>query len=151
MADKPIDKACCLGREVKRCIRGLKREGFRFVHVINSPEQLENVEIVRTRLWNDRRDEHGPFDIIGDIHGCFDELLNLLTKLGYQKTDGTLIHPDGRKAAFLGDFCGAFYCALTKVLPGGLTRWQRHGHFVPLLVQLSVSLPRASGSWHQSL
>ncbi|MCX4346703.1 MAG: polynucleotide kinase-phosphatase [Lachnospiraceae bacterium] len=92
-------------REVKRCIRGLKREGFRFVHVINSPEQLENVEIVRTKLWNDRRDEHGPFDIIGDIHGCFDELLNLLTKLGYKKTDGTLIHPDGRKAAFLGDFC----------------------------------------------
>lgn len=91
--------------EVKRSIRGLKREGFRFVYVINSLEQLENTEIVRTRLWNDKKDEHGPFDIIGDIHGCCDELELLLDKLGYVKTDGIYAHPEGRKAAFLGDFC----------------------------------------------
>lgn len=92
-------------REVKRSIRGLKREGFRFVYVINSFEQLEHTEIIRTKLWNDKREEHGPFDIIGDIHGCFDELVALLTKLGYEKTGGSFAHPDGRKAAFLGDFC----------------------------------------------
>ncbi len=92
-------------REVKRCIRGLKREGFRFVYVINSTKQLENLEVVRTRLWNDRRDEHGPFDIIGDIHGCYDELILLLNKLGYRETEVGFSHPEGRKAAFLGDLC----------------------------------------------
>ena len=92
-------------RDVKRCIRGLKREGFRFVYVINSLEQLEHTEIIRTKLWNDKKDWHGPFDIIGDIHGCCDELKLLLEKLGYVKTDGVYAHPDGRQAAFLGDFC----------------------------------------------
>lgn len=92
-------------RDVKRSIKGLKREGFRFVYVINSLDQLENAEVIRTKLWNDKRDEHGPFDIIGDIHGCCDELELLLRKLGYVKTDGVYAHPDGRKAAFLGDFC----------------------------------------------
>lgn len=92
-------------RDVKRCIRGLKREGFRFVYVINSLEQLENTEIVRTKLWNDKKELHGPFDIIGDIHGCCDELELLLDKLGYIKTDGVYAHPGGRTAAFLGDFC----------------------------------------------
>lgn len=91
--------------EVKRSIRGLKREGFRFVYVINSLEQLENTEIVRAKLWNDKKEEHGPFDIIGDIHGCCDELELLLDKLGYVKTDNIYSHPDGRKAAFIGDLC----------------------------------------------
>ena len=92
-------------RETQRCIRGLKREGFRFVYVINSLEQLENTEIIRTKLWNDKREWHGPFDIIGDIHGCCDELEMLLEKLGYLKTEQGYTHPDGRQAAFLGDFC----------------------------------------------
>lgn len=92
-------------RDVKRSIKGLKREGFRYVYVINSVEQLENTEIVRTKLWNNKKEMHGPFDIIGDIHGCCDELETLLQKLGYAKTDGVYSHPEGRKAAFLGDFC----------------------------------------------
>ncbi|WP_044973584.1 polynucleotide kinase-phosphatase [Ruminococcus sp. HUN007] len=92
-------------RDVKRSIRYLKKEGFRFVYVIDSLEKLENTEIVRTKLWNDKKEMHGPFDIIGDIHGCFDELELLLEKLGYTKTDGIYSHPEGRKAAFLGDFC----------------------------------------------
>ena len=91
--------------DVKRSIRSLKREGFRFVYIISSLEQLENCEIVRTKLWNNKRDEHGPFDIIGDIHGCCDELEKLLDKLGYVRADGVYSHPEGRKAAFLGDFC----------------------------------------------
>ena len=91
--------------DVKRSIRGLKREGFRLVYVINSLDQLENTEIVRTKLCNDKKELHGPFDIIGDIHGCCDELEMLLEKLGYVKEDGVYTHPNGRKAAFLGDFC----------------------------------------------
>jgi protein phosphatase len=49
--------------------------------------------------------EHGPFDIIGDIHGCFDEVAELLGRLGYAwATDGPgACHPDGRRALFVGD------------------------------------------------
>ena len=43
------------------------------------------------------------FDIIGDIHGCYDELIQLLQKLGYKMDGKTLKHPDGRKPAFVGD------------------------------------------------
>ncbi len=90
---------------LRKSIRGLKREGFRFVYVLHSVEQIENAEIVRTKLWNDKRELHGPFDIIGDIHGCCDELEMLLDQLGYIRTDGVYRHPGGRQAAFLGDFC----------------------------------------------
>ena len=34
--------------------------------------------IERRPLWTDKRDDHGPFDIIGDVHGCADELRRLL-------------------------------------------------------------------------
>lgn len=91
---------------VRKSIRSLKKEGFRFIYVISSPEQLENVQIIRAKMWNDKKEEHGPFDIIGDIHGCCDELEELLGKLGYIRDEnGVFTHPEGRKAAFLGDFC----------------------------------------------
>ena len=102
LPEKVIKTHC---REVKRCIKGLKREGFRFIYVLDSLEQVDNVEIVRTKLWNDKKDVHGPFDVIGDIHGCCDELEMLLEKLGYAKNDGVYSHPEGRTAVFLGDFC----------------------------------------------
>ncbi|REB09562.1 bis(5'-nucleosyl)-tetraphosphatase PrpE [Sporosarcina sp. BI001-red] len=43
------------------------------------------------------------YDIIGDIHGCYDELLDLLTTLGYSLKSGIPIHPSGRELAFVGD------------------------------------------------
>jgi len=96
--------------ELRRCIRKLKREGFRYVYVLNSQEEIENAEIVRTKLWNDKKDEHGAFDIIGDIHGCLGELKELLHKLGYSENEnGVPVHPDDRKAVFLGDFCDRGY------------------------------------------
>ena len=66
-----------------RSLRGLEREGFRRVHVLRSPEEVDAAEIVREPLWNNLKHEHGPFDIIGDIHGCFDELADLFGRLGY--------------------------------------------------------------------
>ena len=91
---------------LRKCIRHLKKDGFRFVYVLGSQEEIDNAEIVRTKLWNDKRDLHGPFDIIGDIHGCYDELVMLLEKLGYIKNEsGIYCHPFGRQAAFLGDLC----------------------------------------------
>ena len=96
--------------QLRRCIKKLKREGFRFVYVLNTQDDIDNAEIIRTKLWNDKKDEHGAFDIIGDIHGCYGELKELLNKLGYvENTDGVPVHPDGRKAVFLGDFCDRGY------------------------------------------
>jgi diadenosine tetraphosphatase ApaH/serine/threonine PP2A family protein phosphatase len=48
--------------------------------------------------------DRGPFDFVGDIHGCINELTALLTKLGYEPFAGnSMSHPDGRRAVFLGD------------------------------------------------
>src|SRR4029453_7092005 len=52
---------------------------------------------------NDRRDHTGPFDIIGDVHGCHTELVELLTRLGYTVRDDGAEHPAGRTAVFVGD------------------------------------------------
>ena len=100
--DGVIHRHC---QEVRRSIKGLKREGFRFVYVIDSMERLENTQVVRTKLWNDKKDDHGPFDIIGDIHGCCDELEELLSSLGYVRGVRGYAHPEGRRAVFLGDLC----------------------------------------------
>lgn len=70
-------------RHLRNAIRQLEREGFRHVHILRSPEEVDAAEIVREPLWNNLKHEHGPFDIIGDVHGCFDELLDLLARLGY--------------------------------------------------------------------
>lgn len=93
---------------LRRSLRHLKDEGFRHVWVLSSPEAIEAVEIERQPLWNNLKDEHGPFDIIGDVHGCRDELASLLGRLGYvtERSDGlgdVFRHPNGRKAVFLGD------------------------------------------------
>jgi polynucleotide kinase-phosphatase len=95
-------------RDLKRSFRRLSKEGFRRVHVVRGADQMDAVDIVRERPWNDRKDLHGPFDIVGDIHGCASELRTLLTELGWQiQYHGTTAidatHPDGRQAVFVGD------------------------------------------------
>lgn len=63
--------------------KGLKREGYRYVWVLESEAEANAVAVERSPLWNNKKDVHGPFDIIGDIHGCYDETIELLGKLGY--------------------------------------------------------------------
>lgn len=71
-------------QQLKRSLKGLKREGFRKIYVLKSPEEIDSVTtIIREKLYNDKKDISGPFDIIGDIHGCYDETVELLHKLGY--------------------------------------------------------------------
>lgn len=95
--------------QLRRSLRGLAKEGFRQVHVLRSIDEIEAVTITRERLYNDRRDEHGPFDVIGDVHGCRAELEALLDRLGYalvRDDDGRAVdavHPEGRRVVFLGD------------------------------------------------
>lgn len=87
--------------EMRRFFGASKGERWHKVYVLN-PEDIDNVEIVRERSWSRNPDEHGPFDIIGDVHGCLDELQALVAKLGWQ-TQPALHHPEGRKLFFVGD------------------------------------------------
>ncbi|WP_371599754.1 polynucleotide kinase-phosphatase [Streptomyces sp. NBC_00564] len=86
-------------RELRRSLRHLEREGFRKVHVLRGVEEAESAEIRTEKRYNDLTHLTGPFDIIGDIHGCASELETLLGKLGY--VDG--VHAEGRTAVFVGD------------------------------------------------
>ena len=91
--------------QLRRSMTGLRREGFHKVFFLNGVEEIEAATIERLPLWNDRRSDHGPFDIVGDVHGCYEELTELLGRLGYQVApDGTGAHHlDGRRAFFVGD------------------------------------------------
>ncbi|MFF9160023.1 polynucleotide kinase-phosphatase [Streptomyces longwoodensis] len=86
-------------RELRSSLRHLEREGFRKVHVLRGVEEVEHATVVTEKRFNDLTHLTGPFDIIGDIHGCASELEALLGKLGY--VDG--VHPGGRTAVFVGD------------------------------------------------
>ncbi|GAA2061354.1 polynucleotide kinase-phosphatase [Leifsonia soli] len=96
-------------KQLRSGLSSLRREGFRTVHVLSDQAEVDAATIVRTRLLNDRADDHGPFDVIGDVHGCRSELETLLARLGYdiardsQGRPVDAVHPDGRRALFLGD------------------------------------------------
>jgi protein phosphatase len=97
--------------EIRKGLRGLQREGFRQVWELRSPESLEAATVQRQPLWTDQRIDPSRFDIIGDIHGCADELEWLLRALGYvvdwSERDGERVPvvtpPEGRKVVFVGD------------------------------------------------
>ena len=94
-------------RLLRRSLKRLGREGFRYRFPFRSEAEVDAAVVDRQRLWTDRRDDAGPFDIIGDLHGCFDELEALLVKLGYrierQDEGFSVSHPQGRRLVFLGD------------------------------------------------
>jgi protein phosphatase len=94
-------------RDLRRSLKSLRREGFRHVFVLDGPEAVDAASVTRVPLWNNRKSDAGPFDIIGDVHGCSDELCELLTRLGYDVSGfpetPAVVPPPGRKAVFLGD------------------------------------------------
>lgn len=95
--------------QLRRSLKSLRREGFRTIHVLDSTEAIDEATLVREKLFNDRRELRGPFDVIGDVHGCRLELEELLTDLGYgiERDDSgrpvNATHPNGRQAVFVGD------------------------------------------------
>jgi protein phosphatase len=95
--------------DLRRGLRGLSREGFRKVHVLHGTEEVDAAVITYEKQYNDRRDDVGPFDVVGDVHGCRAELESLLGELGYELTHddrGRPVdaeHPEGRRAVFVGD------------------------------------------------
>ena len=90
-------------RDLRRSLGQLAREGFRKVHVLRGVEEIDAATVRYEKLFNDKRELTGPFDIIGDVHGCHAELVALLTKLGYAVTADNAVHPEGRTAVFVGD------------------------------------------------
>ena len=94
---------------LRSSLKALSREGFRKVHVLRGVDEIARATISREPLLNDLRDQTGPFDAIGDVHGCRAELETLLAELGYvvvrddagRPVDAA--HPEGRRALFLGD------------------------------------------------
>ncbi|MBC8138812.1 MAG: polynucleotide kinase-phosphatase [Fibrella sp.] len=91
-------------RDLRRSVKSLRKEGFRYVFHLDGEAAVADTHITRTPLWTDKRGETGPFDIIGDIHGCYDELCDLLRTLGYAPDDtGVYRHDTGRRLVFVGD------------------------------------------------
>ncbi|MCU0438884.1 MAG: polynucleotide kinase-phosphatase [Raineya sp.] len=100
-------------QQLKKNIRNIKEEGFSHVYHLKSLEDIENVEgFIREKLYNDKKHETSPLDIIGDVHGCFEELTELLAELGYkiEKVEENetnfgfaVTPPENRKAVFVGD------------------------------------------------
>jgi protein phosphatase len=98
--------------QLRRGLRGLAREGFRAVHTLHGIEEIADAAITRTKLYNDLGHETGPFDVIGDVHGCLAELESLLTEPGYgldRDEAGRAIgaHQEERRAVFVGDLVDA--------------------------------------------
>jgi protein phosphatase len=100
--------------DLQRSLKRLEEEGFRRVYVLNTEEEVNAVTFERYRLPVNRREEAGPFDIIGDVHGCLGELMLLLVKLGYrmkrvrdadEREYWRVSHDENRRLVFVGDLC----------------------------------------------
>ncbi|MBG8553958.1 polynucleotide kinase-phosphatase [Hymenobacter guriensis] len=101
-------------QQLRRSLKTLKQEGFRHIFHLRGAEEIDAVQtIVRDPLYSNRKQDAGPFDIIGDVHGCYQELVQLLTEMGYTVEEETtqdardlgvrVTSPTGRRALFLGD------------------------------------------------
>ena len=92
---------------LRQSIRNLRKEGFPRNFIIKTQDDADNAVISRTPMRSNHNDQTGPFDIIGDVHGCHHELELLLQELGYVLTNDdagpNASHPEGRKAVFVGD------------------------------------------------
>ena len=102
MADSA--RTALLGRRLK----ALDKEGFHRIGLLDSEQAAASAAVSRERLPQRRPELTGPFDIIGDVHGCFEELEELLTWLGYlpasnDQGERVYRHPQGRRVTFLGD------------------------------------------------
>jgi protein phosphatase len=97
---------------LRRSLDRLEKEGFQDVFVLSSAAEAAAAVVERRPLPIDRRHDPGPFDLIGDVHGCFDELVDLMRLLGYAVSEKAgpggrpayaVRPPAGRKAVFVGD------------------------------------------------
>jgi len=92
-------------RELRRALDALPGEGFRAIHHLRGAPPPAGLRVTIEPLPCDRSADSGPFDIIGDVHGCLRELRLLLERLGYRRPTprAPYAHPRDRRAVFLGD------------------------------------------------
>lgn len=89
---------------------------------------------------------NGLYDIVGDVHGEHEALLNLMLNLGYD-ADGN--HPKGRKLIFIGDLCDrgpdspAVIFLVQKLVNSGAAFCILGNHEMNIL----MSEPRDGSSW----
>lgn len=80
--------------------RFIKKEGFAAVYTL---KEAEEAELFRKENPIER-DIGTGIDVIGDVHGCYSELIELLIKLGYKEnSEGFFVHPEGRRFVSVGD------------------------------------------------
>lgn len=114
-------------RQMRITMKQLRKMRFGKVREYTDPTVVDNLKVERRKSVCDFRNWTGPFDIIGDVHGCYDELIELLVKLGYipvahvppmtvnpvyypetklvnsEPVEVYWTHPQGRKVIFTGD------------------------------------------------
>lgn len=156
-------------RQMRRLLGLLKQEGYQSMYFLHSCEEVDQAEVCRQPSPNLRLEEHGPFDIIGDVHGCFEELVALLGELGYRVEESLeapygwqVTPPPGRKLIFLGDLVdrgpgimevlklvmGLVEQGKALAVPGNhdrkLLRWM-HGHLVQVKHGLEQTVEQLEG------
>lgn len=98
--DRALERNLARAAQVNR--RVLTDEGF-VVHVVRTDAEgvvSAPAASLMPSGW-DRRTLTAPgFDIVGDVHGCLDELQEMMRRLGY-RPDGS--HPEGRMLVSVGD------------------------------------------------
>ncbi len=105
-------------RTLRQALPDMKHEGFHRVYILRTAAQVDAAQVSLCKMPSNFKELRGPFDIIGDVHGCADELEELLARLSYQRLpldeggetphlDQTYPfayrHPQGRMAIFVGD------------------------------------------------
>ncbi|MEU0567687.1 polynucleotide kinase-phosphatase [Nonomuraea sp. NPDC005983] len=90
-------------KDLRRSLGKISRDGFRKVHVLRGLDEIDHANVSYEKSWSDKRELTGPFDVIGDVHGCRSELVSLLDRLGWEVTATGARHPEGRTAVFVGD------------------------------------------------
>ncbi|MCK2217529.1 polynucleotide kinase-phosphatase [Actinomadura sp. ATCC 31491] len=86
-------------KDLRRSLGKISRDGFRKVHVLRGEDEIAAAAVTYEKAWSDLTHLTGPFDVIGDVHGCRAELEALLARLGWEG----IRHPEGRTAVFVGD------------------------------------------------
>ena len=144
--------------QLEQSLPELLREGFQRVVMLRSAEEAATTPVRRAPLPPDRRGDDGPFDLIGDVHGCATELEALLAALGYSSgSGGAWRHPAGRRAVFLGDLADrgprvrdALALAMAMVAAGSALAVPGN-HDVKLAKALRGRAVRVAGGLEQSL
>lgn len=106
--------------QFRKSIKGLRSEGFGSVYII---KEHQYADVQWERSANPMLIELTTgIDIIGDIHGCYDEMIELIQRLGYlADSEGLYRHPEGRKLVSVGDIMSRGPKSLETMI-----FWQKH-------------------------